>query len=359
MDNKVNNVRYYIIFAIFALLFIVLEFKLFWFAFQDDNIGLENSFTSDKVIFRPDIVDRNGKLVASDIQSYSLFAQPNRIINIDETANLLHKVLRHLSTRLIISRLSHKQSFVWIARNLTSEQKNSIKLLGLPGIGFRMERRRFYPAGSDMAYIVGYVDVDNKGLSGLEKYIDDNLLDQEQSQDTFDPKYLDSIKLSVDVRAQAVVTKILKDSIDKYKAKAAGALIMDVTNGEVLAMNSLPDFDPSNPRQSLETDRINRMSAGLYEMGSVIKVFTTAMVLDTKKFNLNSIFDATEPLKVGPGQYIHDFHGKKRPLTLSEVFIYSSNIGSAKEAAAIGLEKQKEFLKNIGLLSKCIKIGRE
>jgi cell division protein FtsI (penicillin-binding protein 3) len=152
-------------------------------------------------------------------------------------------------------------------------------------------------------------------------------------------------------RIQHIVHDVLTDGMKRYDAIAAGGVVLNVRTGEVVAMVSLPDYDPNNPFNALDKDRLNRMSAGTFEMGSTFKSFTTAMALDSGKVTLNSVFDASKPLRIA-GFTIRDFHGKYRPLSVPEIFIYSSNIGSAHEAEAVGIDGHKEFLHRIGLLDR-------
>src|SRR5690606_31400672 len=165
------------------------------------------------------------------------------------------------------------------------------------------------------------------------------------------PKDLAPVRLSIDLRVQHIVHDEITAAMDRYKAIAAGAVVLNAKTGEVVAMASVPDFDPNNPIHAQDKDRLNRMSAGLYEMGSTVKSFTTAMALDSGKATLNSTFDATRPITIGR-QTIRDFHGKGRVLTLPEVFIYSSNIGSAREADIVGIEGHREFLHRLGILER-------
>lgn len=343
--------RYAIVFLLFIILYIILLGRLIWFGLQNQDIEATPYKAVETTAARPDILDRNGSLLARDVHSFSLFAQPKHIFNIDETAKLIKSILPNIDSQTLRKRLHSKQSFVWLERNLSEQQKSDITALGLPGLGFRTHISRFYPNGADAAYVVGYVDVDNKGLAGIEKYIDGQKTGVLEAN-TIAKAKLDPVYLSIDIRAQSIIRSILEAALQKYKAQSAGAIILNATNGQVLAMTSLPSFAPDSPAQALKANRLNRMSAGLYEMGSVIKIFTTAMALDSGKYTMDSMIDASRPLLAGRGQYIHDFHGKNRPLTLSEVFIYSSNIGSAKEAIAVGIDKHRQFLTKLGLLTK-------
>ncbi|MGB3416100.1 MAG: penicillin-binding protein 2 [Mesorhizobium sp.] len=300
---------------------------------------------------RPDIVDRNGELLATDIKTASLYAEPRHIVDADEAIEKLATVLPEIDYEQTYNKLKSGAGFVWLQRQLTPKQQNDIMQLGVPGLGFRTEKRRFYPSGSTSAYIVGLTNIDNQGISGMEKYIDGQGLSDLQLSGLADPKDLAPVKLSIDLRVQHIVHDEIAVGMEKYHAIAAGAVVLNVKTGDVLAMASVPDFDPNNPYNAQDKDRLNRMSAGLYEMGSTFKSFTTAMALDSGKVSLSTKFDATRPIRIGR-QTIHDFHGKGRWLTVPEVFIYSSNIGSAKEAEAVGIEGHREFLHRLGILEK-------
>jgi len=300
---------------------------------------------------RPDIVDRNGQVLATDIKTASLFAEPRRIVDADEVIEKLSTVLPDLQVEQTYHKLKSGSGFVWLKRQLTPKQQADIMALGLPSIGFRTEKRRFYPGGPTASHILGLTNIDNKGIAGLEKYIDDQGLADLQASGLAVADDLKPVRLSIDLRVQHIVRDEIAQAVDRYHAIAAGAVVLNVKTGEVLAMSSVPDFDPNNPFNALDKDRLNRMSAGLYEMGSTFKSFTTAMALDSGKVTLQSRFDATRPITIGR-QTIRDFHAKRRVLTVPEVFIYSSNIGSAREADVVGIAGHREFLKRVGLLDR-------
>lgn len=300
---------------------------------------------------RPDLVDRNGEVLATDIKTASLFAEPRRIIDPDEASELLLSVLPDLDPKWLYRRLASEAGFIWLRRELTPGQQQAILDLGIPGIGFRTEKRRFYPGGSTAGFIVGHVNVDNQGIAGMEKYVDEQGYRALQNTGLAVDTDLEPMRLSIDLRVQHIVRDEVAAAMKRYRAIAAGGVVLDVQTGEVVAMTSLPDYDPNEPKQALEKDRMNRMSAGLYEMGSTFKTFTTAMALDSGKVKITDSFDATRPIRIG-GFTISDFHGKRRVLSVPEIFIYSSNIGTAKEAEAVGIAGHKEFLTRMGLLSK-------
>ena len=311
--------------------------------------GVADSRTVAETAARPDLVDRNGETLATDIKTASLYAEPKRIIDADEALELLSSVLPDLDQEQTYSKLKSGLGFVWLKRQLTPRQQSQIMALGLPGIGFRTEKQRYYPGGANASHIVGLVDVDNRGIAGMEKYVDQNGLSDLREAGMAIEKDLAPVKLSIDCRVQHVLHDELAQAMDRYRAIGAGAVVLNVHTGEVVAMASLPDYDPNNPYNAMEKDRLNRMSAGVYEMGSTFKTFTTAMALDSGKVNMNSKFDARRPIQIARFT-INDFHGKKRILSVPEVFIYSSNIGSAKEADVVGIAGHREFLHRIGLL---------
>lgn len=319
-------------------------------------LGLQNPDLSDGpqsrvTASRPDIVDRNGEVLATDIRTASLFAEPRRIVDADEAIEKLSTVLPEIDYEQTYRKLKSGAGFVWLQRQLTPKQQADIMALGVPGLGFRTEKRRFYPSGETSSYVVGLTNIDNQGISGMEKYIDEQGLSDLQASGLAVARDLKPVKLSIDLRVQHVVRDEIAAGLERYRAMGAGAVVLNVKTGEVIAMASVPDFDPNNPYNAQDKDRLNRMSAGLYEMGSTFKSFTSAMALDSGKATMASRFDASHPIRVGH-QAIHDFHGKNRVLSLPEVFLYSSNIGSAREAELVGIEGHREFLHRLGILDK-------
>lgn len=298
---------------------------------------------------RPDIFDRNGAMVATDIQVASLFADPRRVVDIGDTVDQLMLVMPELDRAQIRERLGAKRAFVWLKRGLTPRQKAEIHNLGMPGLGFIDETRRVYPAGPVLAHVVGHVNVDNAGQSGIEKHLD--LRAGGRSTGLSAPAKPGPVTLSVDLRVNHAMRDELAQAMETFSAKAAAGVIMDVETGEVVALSSLPDFDPHKPADALKPDRINRITKGLYELGSTFKTFTTAMALDTGVATLETSYDARTPIRVGR-HTINDFHAKSRFLTLPEIFIYSSNIGSAKMALDVGTDGHQAFLRRLGMLDR-------
>ena len=349
-DRTRNRVM--IAMACFTAIYGVIGGRLVYFGMQNVDGGYTGSI-AQTVAARPDLTDRNGEILATDIKTASLYAEPKRIIDADETLEMLTSVIPDLDQEQTYRKLKSGLGFIWLKRQMTPKQQSQVMKLGLPGIGFRSEKQRFYPGGSTASHIVGLVDVDNKGIAGMERYVDTHGLADLREAGFTTEKDLEPVKLSIDLRVQHVLRDEIAKAMDRYQAIAAGAVVLDVHTGEVLGMASLPDYDPNNPVNALEKDRLNRMSAGTFEMGSTFKTFTTAMALDSGKVTLHSKFDASRPIRIG-GFTINDFHGKRRVLSVPEIFIFSSNIGTAKEADIVGTENHRAFLHKIGLLDKMV-----
>jgi cell division protein FtsI (penicillin-binding protein 3) len=335
-----------------VLIYAVFVGKLAYFAVQTD---IETSgIPANKIVAsRPDIVDRNGELLATDIRTVSMFAEPAHIVDVDEAVEKLSQLFPDFDRKSLYQKLSDKRSqFTWLRRQLTPKQQSEVLSLGIPAIGFRPEVKRFYPDGRVAAHILGYVNIDNQGMAGMEKYLDMQGLSELESTGLASRESLKPVRLSIDIRAQNIVHDVVTDALTAYKGKAAGAVILDVHTGEVLAMASVPDFDPNDPQATGSEGWLNRMSNGTFEMGSTFKTFSMAMALDTGAVKLSDSFDATAPLHYG-GFTIHDDHDvPRRWLTIPEIFRYSSNIGTARMMDLVGMDRQKDYLTRFGLLTR-------
>ncbi len=301
---------------------------------------------------RPDIVDRNGMLLATDIKVHSIFANPRKIIDVDEAVELITAVLPHLDSSKLRKKLSNrKRAFRWIKREISPTLRAELHDLGIPGVGFRKETLRVYPNGNLAAHVLGYVDVDSKGIAGMEKYLDDQGALYTASLGDPEKNASFSAYLSIDGRVQHAMADELAKAVVYFKAKAASGVVMNANTGEILAMVSLPDYNPNDPLSAQDAKSINRVTTGVYELGSVIKPVTFAMALDTGAMTMDSRFDARLPLAIGKAR-INDFHAQKRILTVEEIFTYSSNIGTARMALAVGIEGHKAFLRKAGFFDK-------
>jgi cell division protein FtsI (penicillin-binding protein 3) len=336
----------------FAAIYAVIGGRLIMFAAVGDGHGARRTAAQDAIATaRPDIVDRNGEVLATDVKAPSLFGEPRRIIDKDEAIELLTATLPDLDTGEVRDRLSSKKGFVWLKREITPKQQQEIHRLGVPGIGFLRENKRVYPTGAEVAHLIGLVNIDNQGIAGMEKWLDSNGLADLHRAGFATDRLQRPVELSVDLRVEHALRDELLKAKEKYKAKAASGLVSNVRTGEIVALVSLPDFDPNNPREAHDPDRINRLTTGVYEMGSTFKALTLAMALDSGKATLNSMYDARGALHYGKFA-IHDTHPEGRAISLAEVFTFSSNVGAARIALAQGVEAHKAFLKKLGQLDR-------
>ena len=178
----------------------------------------------------------------------SVFAEPNRIIDKDEAVELITAVLPDVDAKELRERLGSKKGFVWVKRQVTPKEQEEIFRLGLPGVGFLPENKRVYPNGPIGAHVIGFVDKDNVGIAGMEKYLDEqSLTDPHVAGFTVDPASLKPVRLSLDLKATHALRDELIDGLERFKAKAAAGMVIDVNTGEVIALESLPDFDPNDP----------------------------------------------------------------------------------------------------------------
>jgi cell division protein FtsI (penicillin-binding protein 3) len=336
----------------FAAVYSVIAVRLVMFAVFPESHIVRRTGSQERVsTARPDIVDRNGQILATDVRSPSLFAEPRRIIDLDEATELLTAVLPDLDATELRERLNTKKGFIWVKREITPKQQREIHRLGLPGVGFLAENKRVYPNSAEVSHLIGHVNIDNQGIAGIEKWLDGRGLQALHMAGLATDRLQQPVELAVDLRVQHALRDELIAAAEKFKAKAAAGLIVDVRTGEIISMVSLPDYDPNSPKQANDPLRINRLTTGVFELGSTFKALTVAMALDSGKVGLNSTFDVRGSLRYGKFS-IGDYKGQNRILSVPEIFTYSSNIGTAKMALAMGVEHHKWFLKKLGQLDR-------
>ncbi len=286
---------------------------------------------------KADIVDRQGILLATTVPVKSVYANPQKILDRENTAKALEKIFPSLDAERLEREFSGSRSFVWIKRHLSPQEVKDILMIGDPGLFFITENRRFYPQENLMSHVVGYSDIDGKALSGLEKAFDEKL-----------SKDRSVVRTTLDLRLQHVLRKSLRKGLEAYSAGGAAGIIMDVRSGDILALVSLPDFNPNKITRSDKKHMFNRVLQGVYETGSIFKIFSAAAYIEKNGPDISRMFDAEKPLERN-GFTIEDFHPEARKLSLPETFIYSSNIGSALMGEAVGTEYLKSFYKTLGL----------
>jgi cell division protein FtsI (penicillin-binding protein 3) len=298
---------------------------------------------------RPDLVDRKGRLFATDVENPSLFADPGVIIDRDEVVEKLTQVLPGLNARELRRDLSDRNKrFVWIKRQIAPNLAQKVHDLGLPGVSFRTELKRAYPLSRLAGHVLGAVNVDNKGVSGMERYLDDSGSVEAVHGATLSERA--PVRLSIDIGVQHSLTEELQDATKRYKAEAATGVVMDVTTGEILASASLPESDP-RLGSAADTQQTDRITGGTYELGSIFKMLTVAESLDEGVSTLDTIYDVRQPLVEGRFT-IKDLHPLGRPASVRDIFLHSSNVGAAMIALKSGGDKQKAFLTKLGLLDQ-------
>jgi cell division protein FtsI (penicillin-binding protein 3) len=335
----------------FGLVYLALIGRLAQYAIAPDLDTIERVAKTVAAISRPDIVDRNGTVLATDVKVSSLYAEPKNIIDVDEAVDLLRQALPDLDAKELRAKLSTKKGFVWLKREITPREQVAVFRLGVPGVGFVQENKRVYPNGAEVAHVLGFADVDNKGIAGIEKYLDTSGLTAAAGAEAGKGGRMAPIRMALDLKVQHAVRDELMAGMKKFKAIAASAAIADVETGEIVSLVSLPDYDPNIPTDALKPEAINRVNVGVFEMGSTMKALTIAMALDSGKVSLQNRFDARAPLAYGRFR-INDFHPTRRILSVPEVFVHSSNIGTAKIALTMGVDAHKAFLKKMGQLDR-------
>lgn len=290
---------------------------------------------------RADLLDRNGEVMATTLSIYSLFADPKAVWNVSETADALMGVFPDQDRNALIAKLSSEKDFVWLNRGLTPQIRQKVFELGLPGLGFRVEPKRVYPLGHTASHVIGFTDVDLKGQGGAERAFDRDL-----SSANAPPK-----SLSIDVRIQHALAEELQAGLMKFEALSNSGIVLNIKTGEILAMASLPNFNPNNVAAFSDASRFNHASMSTYDLGSVFKPITMALALETGVTTLTEEFPVQEPLKVR-NKFIRDDHPSQDPMAMPEILAQSSNRGTAMMAIRSGPEAQKKLLKALGLFDR-------
>src|SRR5215470_1178767 len=296
----------------FAAVYAVIAVRLVGLAMVHDH-GARRGIAQEAVATaRPDILDRNGEILATDVKAPSLFADARKIVDVDEAVELLSASLPDMDSVEARERLASKRGFIWLKREITPKQQVEVHRLGIPSLGFLDENKRVYPNGREVSHVIGHVNIDNQGIAGIERWLDTHGLAALHMAGLATDRLQKPVELALDLRVQHALRDELLLALDKFKGKA---------------------------------------TAGVDEMGSTFKALTLAMALDSGKVSLNSTFDARMPLRFGKFD-IHDFHAQNRVLNVPEIFTYSSNIGAARMALAVGVEQHKAFLRKMGQLTR-------
>ncbi len=308
------------------------------------------------VAARADITDRNGRILATNLSTHSLYAQPPVMIDPERAAKELAAIFPDLDADTLTRQFTGARKFVWIKRRISPEQQQAVFDIGDPGLQFGPREMRLYPNGRVAAHVLGGAGFGREGVSsaevigvaGVEKALDETLRDPGRGDVP--------VALSLDLTVQAAVERVLEGGMRLMNAKGAAAVLMDVHTGEIISLVSLPDFDPNDrPQPSTAGDPgdsplFNRAVQGVYELGSTFKIFAIAQGIDEKIVSRSTMVDITGPLRWGKYK-IRDFRNYGKALSVEDVIVKSSNIGTARIAQKIGVARQKRFLGDLGLLT--------
>jgi cell division protein FtsI (penicillin-binding protein 3) len=293
---------------------------------------------SPPIISRADIVDRNRHIIATSLPTVSLYACPHEIIDVPEAITKICNVFKEIDPEQLQKKLSATKTFVWIKRHLSPRQEQAVLNQGIPGLHFLKTEKRVYPDKNLLSHVLGGTDIDNIGIAGIEKVFDEGLRSSEAP-----------LTLSINMKVQHAVRDELQNSMNEFGAIGGAAIVMKVSTGEIMAMASIPDFDPNKNSDPRDKSRFNLTTSSAIEPGSSAKIFNTAMALETGRITPFTRFDARNPLQIGRFT-VHDFKPKSSFLSVEEILKFSSNIGSAKIALDVGASAQKKFFQQIGAL---------
>ena len=334
-----TRIRIFVVLALFAMAFATLGVEAGRAALFSGagGVGLSEPVPPEA---RADLTDRQGRLLATDLTHYGLYLDPREVWDQGETRRGLLAALPNLSKdRLERALRSGRREY--LIGGLTPQERARVHDLGLPGAVFEEEQRRVYPLGPTAAHLIGFSDSGGHGLAGAERALDASVRQGARAGET--------TTLSVDLRVQAALEDELAKGMAAYQALAAIGVVTDVHTGEILGMTSLPDFDPNAPGGADPNRMVNRAAQSVFEMGSTFKVFTTAMALDAGVVNIRTTFDASAPLKIGD-RAVHDFHAENRTMTVEDIFLHSSNIGTAKMGLMAGADRLTSYFRAFGLM---------
>ena len=298
---------------------------------------------------RADIVDRHGRILATNMDTHSLYVETAHLVDPEGTANALAEVFRDLDAKKLFENFTGKRKFLWIKRKMSPEQMQAAHDIGDPGLRFGPREMRLYPNGRLAAHVLGGSSFGREGVhaaevigvAGVEKTFDAHLRNPAKSGQ--------AMHLSIDLSVQAAVEQVLHGGMKLLNAKGAAAILMDAYSGELIAITSLPDFDPNHIMLSTDAARFNQVTKGVYEMGSIFKVLNTAIALETGAIDMHRTVDVSKPIPIA-GQIINDYKPINGSITLAEILVRSSNIGSAHISQMIGPKTQRKYMKQLGLL---------
>lgn len=297
-------------FIYFAILgtFILMSLRMLFIVTAGDKVTVNNIYDKNKLGKRANIFDRNDTLLATDLKTKSLYISSVLVKHPEILSEKVAAIFPDLSKQEVLKKISaNKRNKQWILirRNLTPMQVEEVNNLKMAGLIFEDDRIRVYPQKSIVSHYVGYVDRDRKGLAGVEMQHDRQLSLNEDLQ------------IAMDVRIQDILHDELKVAMETYRAKAASGVVVNVNTGEVLALSSIPDFDANSSNKASADEYFNRVTNGVYELGSVMKILTNAIAFEEKVVKPSDVFNVRDPVKYGRFT-ISDYHPIKDEMTVEE-----------------------------------------
>lgn len=292
---------------------------------------------------RADIIDRNGELLATSVDVYSLFADPRAIWDPVEVARELGRLFGDIDEAALAERLANRErAFVWVRRGLTPRQRQAVFELGLEGLGFRRESRRAYPRGTLAGHVLGFAGIDGQGLAGVEFALDDRLAGGGRP-----------LRLTLHSGVQFALEAELSAAAAIHDIDGGAGVVIEARTGEVFALASWPPINPNRASELPGSDaaRLNRAAGAVYELGSVFKPLTVAAALEAGVLHPDDRFDLTKPLEIA-GKIIEDHHARLGPADAADIVAESSNVGTVRIAMLTGSRRQQAFYRRLGLLSR-------
>ncbi len=339
-DTDSSSLRISLILFFFVFIYFILVGKIFILALQRPQ---DNKFLLKSLGYRRDIRDRNGELLATNLPSLSLFANPQEIIDPKSTIQKLSTVIEINQNK--IKDLESDKTFIWLKHSLNPYERQLINNLGIPGLYFEEHPKRFYVYGNLLSHVIGYVNMDNKGLAGIEKGIEKQIFQESDKEKNIEQE---PIKLSIDLFVQSIVNEELEAAITKFDALGGVAIVVDANIGEVIAAVSKPDFDPSVPGKAKDEQLFNRLNVGVFELGSIVKTLVIPVALDTKRVTLADLYDLDNNIKISK-YTIKDYHKRSGWNSVAEIFMHSSNIGLANIVLETGKQNIYDYWSELGL----------
>lgn len=347
--------RLFILGLFFCAAFVAVGGRMATLAASEPSEPRANAAGASIVAQRADIVDREGRILATNLETFSLYAVPPQMIEPEHAATELARIFPELDKKDLLEDFTGKRKFLWIRKKLSPEQKQAVHDIGEPGLLFGPREMRLYPNGKLAAHVMGGASFGREGVhaaevigvAGIERLFDAKLRDPANEGK--------ALQLSLDLPVQAAAERVLYGGMKLMNAKGAASVLLDVHTGEIISMVSLPDFDPNDRPQVLtegdasDSPLFNRVVQGVYELGSTYKIFAAAQAMELGLANPQTVFDTRGPLRWGKHK-IRDFRNYGNELTLTKIIVKSSNIGTARVAQMIGTERQQDFLRRLGLL---------